>query len=168
MTKEFAIDFKNDFTEAEAASLNPNIQVHTKEEQIISMYQNNATLKEITDKLTVSTRTIYEVLDVAGIEKRTPHVTKKRLAKLDKEDKKMIVDAYNEKKYTVTELMAIFDLNKNTLYTILDEAKVPRKHKRKEKKPSIIRVRRDGDELLITLTKHGQESVKKVSVTYEV
>jgi len=168
MEKEFAIDLKNDFTEEEAAAIKPDISVHTKEEQIIAMYKADATLKEITSKLTVSTRTVYEVLEAHGIEKRVPQVTQKRLAELDAEDKQTIANTYNEGKYTTTELLAVFDLNKSALYTILDELEVPRKRKVKEKKPAIIRVRREGDELMILLTKHGQESVKKVSVSYEV
>jgi len=168
MTKEFAIDPERDFTEEEAAAIKPDIQVHTKEEKIISMYNNGATLKEITSKLTVSTRTIYEVLEAYGVKKRVPQVTQKRLAELDVEDKQTIANTYNEGKYTTTELLAVFDLSKSALYTILDELEVPRKRKVKEKKPTIVRVRREGDELMILLTKYGQESVKKVSVSYEV
>ena len=171
MEKEFAIDLNKDFTEEEAAAIKPDIRVHTKEEQIISMYKANATLKEITSKLTVSTRTVYEVLEANGVEKRVPQFTQKRLAKLDAEDKKTIADTYKEGKYTTAELLAVFDLNKHILYTILDELGVPRKRtirRSKEKKPTIVRVRREGDELMILLTKHGQESIKKVSVSYEV
>lgn len=171
MNKDFKLDLEKDFTEEEMAAIQPpEINLHSKEEQIIDLYTNSdKTVTTIATELRVSTRTIYEVLAAKRIKlKKTVDSIQARLANISAEDKETIVELYTTTKTPVKQLMDVLDINKPTLYAILDEAGAPRRKSSNEKKPAIIRVQRIGDELMVLLTKHGQESVKKVSVSYEV
>lgn len=171
MNKDFKLDLERDFTEEEMAAIQPpKINLHSKEEQIIDLYtSSDKTVTTIANELKVSTRTIYEVLAAKRIKlKRAVDSVQARLANIPAEDKETIVELYTTTKTPVKQLMDVLDISKPTLYAILDEANAPRRKSINEKKPAIIRVRRVGDELMVLLTKHGQESVNKVSVSYEV
>jgi transposase-like protein len=176
MNKDFKLDLENDFTEEEMAAIQPpEINLHSKEEQIIDLYTNSdKTVADIVAELNVSTRTIYEVLAAKRIKlKNAKASVQARVARIPATDKETAIDLYKNTKASVKDLMAALDVNKRTFYAILDEAGVPRRNNKEvesnnEKKPAIIRIHREGNELMILLTKHGQESVKKVSVSYEV
>jgi transposase-like protein len=130
----------------------------------------------------VSTRTIYEVLAAKRIKlKRTVDSIQARLANIPAEDKETIVELYTNTKTPVKQLMDVLEINKPTLYAILDEAGATRRKSSREVeiKDTItgfgtsfstgpVTVRQQGDELQVIIGKHAVSTFSKITFQYEV
>lgn len=186
MNKDFKLDLEKDFTEEEMAAIQPpEINLHSKEEQIIDLYTNSdKTVTTIANELKVSTRTIYEVLAAKRIKlKNAKASVQARVAKIPADDKAEVVALYKNTRMKVEELMELLDVNKPTLYAILDEAGAPRRKSSKEVEvndtitelaamhtslPGLVQFEQVDNELRVTITKHAQSAFSKVTLSYEV
>lgn len=187
MTKDNFIDIENDFTEEEEAVFSPkvgeaavdHVKVMSLEELVVSQYKLGMTLKDITKHNTISYGKVYEILNRMGIKLRHGRYNTKsgdRLSRMTGKEKQRLIDDYMNDVPT-DQLYAKYDINKHGVYTILDEAKVPRKHKHTtanfiqieeegtKYKSLPIEVKHEGDTLHINITKEKISPVDRINLS---
>lgn len=164
-----AIDLENDFLEEDEQLLTPEAdRPLTAEEVIIAQYKMGMTLKEIVKGNGTSYGRVYEILNRNNVQKRKGNYNSSqsgdRLLVMSQLEAASLISDYKEG-VPLAEIMNKYSINKHGCYTILDEAGVPRRHKKSPLTLDINKIIEAGktEELPTTPKKKIQFKMKPVA-----
>lgn len=156
MNSDKQLDFQNDFLEDDESifvptpkkTVTPEEVTQAKaplsfDELICKEYKLGMTLKQITKKNGISYGKVYEILNRMGVKLRHGRYASSksgdRLLTMSSFEKTSLISDYKNGLPTA-ELLSKYDINKHGLYSILDAAGVPRRHKQHTPPVNIGRV----------------------------
>lgn len=156
MKHDKQLDFQNDFLEDDESisvptpkkTVTPEEVAQAKaplsfDELICKEYKLGMTLKQITQKNGISYGKVYEILNRMGVKLRHGRYASSksgdRLLTMSSFEKASLISDYKEGLPTA-ELLSKYAINKHGLYSILDAAGVPRRHKQPTPPVNIGRV----------------------------
>lgn len=156
MKHDKQLDFQNDFLEDDESisvptpkkTVTPEEVAQAKaplsfDELICKEYKLGMTLKQITKKNGISYGKVYEILNRMGVKLRHGRYASSksgdRLLTMSSFEKASLISDYKEGLPTA-ELLSKYAINKHGLYSILDAAGVPRRHKQPTPPVNIGRV----------------------------
>lgn len=186
------LDFLNDFLEDDEAIFRPKtleqvaaIRPLTVDELIVKQYKLGMTLKQITKENGLSYGKVYEIINRMGvplrhgrdIDSKSGH----RITTMSSLEKSSLVADYKAG-FSVRDLLERYRINKHGLYSLLDKAKVPRRHKSNTVLLDIGKIReaqvpqsqqepfrfwQDGTQLNVVIRKDLMEGMQTLKVSIE-
>lgn len=156
MKHDKQLDFQNDFLEDDESIFVPTPKKTVTPEEVTQAevplsfdelickeYKLGMTLKQITEKNGISYGKVYEILNRMGVKLRHGRYASSksgdRLLTMSPFEKASLISDYKEGLPTA-ELLSKYDINKHGLYSILDAAGIPRRHKQHTPPVNIGRV----------------------------
>lgn len=134
---QLALNFETDFVEEDESVFVPKavqgqILPDNVDTRVIKQYKAGATLKQITRDNGLSYGKVYEILNRMGVKLRhgryNDSKSGKRITTMSQMEKSSIIEFYRAG-FEVKEIMETFTINKHGLYSLLNEAGVPRRNK---------------------------------------
>lgn len=167
MDKQLTLNFETDFLEDDAVFLpkakQEQLQPDNVDTKVVKQYRAGATLKQITRDNGLSYGKVYEILNRMGVTLRhgrySDSKSGKRITTMSQLEKNSIIEFYRAG-FEVSEIMKTFNLNKHGLYSILDEAGVPRRHKHQFIALDIATIREPEQIFTVTPTSPTSPTIK--------